>query len=389
MAKRREERYASAEELRQALEHAASSISQPIDLQRQWPADTNERRALGGREASGATPLGAPERMRREDFDAYERSLRLRRWLGVLVVPLVLGCAGLAVFLATRREAAVSVTEVEPNASAAQANPLALGRPIRGQIGKRLSLYESDRDFFRFTLGPGEHVVRAEVTGIGDLDLKLEIYDGAGGRRADYDTGGKGDGEIIPNLRLTGGGYYAEVRAVWVQGQQATENVSDWYTLTISARPPAADEESEPDDDPASARAIELDRPMRGWLSHPLDVDCFVPHGSGGGMLYGSIEDLAPHEARLLALPALRAPGSASPGESQPLAGPLPPGAKAFDQPVGASTLRFDGIPWTEGAPPPVLCLGLRPDKRHAQAEPHPTMAGRDQPYRMIVRVKR
>ena len=53
---------------------------------------------------------------------------------------------------------------------------------------------------------------------------------------------------MIPNLRLDGGDYYVSVREVWESGVMATENVTDWYALRVSLRPPAGDEETEPDE---------------------------------------------------------------------------------------------------------------------------------------------
>ena len=57
-----------------------------------------------------------------------------------------------------------------------------------------------------------------------------------------------GDGEIMPNLRLAPGEHYIAVREVWTAGRPATENVSDWYTLTATWKPVEAGHESEPDD---------------------------------------------------------------------------------------------------------------------------------------------
>jgi serine/threonine-protein kinase len=130
MAKRREERYASVDELKQALVEAVSAPSQKVvtisaELRR------SSDRADGG-EPTGATPVASPQPLRREDFYAYERGLKRRRWLGLAVVPLglVLGAAAFVVFTRVNPDLGVRAYEREPNNTPAAANLFASGRPI-------------------------------------------------------------------------------------------------------------------------------------------------------------------------------------------------------------------------------------------------------------------
>ena len=210
MAKRRDERYASADALKQALAQAASSASQRL------PAPVSEqRRAADREEPSGVTPIGAAQPLRREDFDQYERGLKRRRWLALSIVPTALLLMAVAAVLYSRATTTVQVrdNEREPNDTAAQANPIASGRPIKGQIGKRLSLEESDRDFFSFSVN-APSLLRVELSGLPNMELVLEVFDGHGAKVAEADNGGVGDGELVPNLRVDAGEHYIAVRQV-------------------------------------------------------------------------------------------------------------------------------------------------------------------------------
>ena len=101
MAKRQEERYASADELKAALAEAASSPSQRLTTISQEMRRASDRAARARPDPSVATPIGAAQPLRREDFDAYERGLKRRRWLGLSIVPLGL-VLGVGAFVRVR-----------------------------------------------------------------------------------------------------------------------------------------------------------------------------------------------------------------------------------------------------------------------------------------------
>jgi hypothetical protein len=311
----------------------------------------------------------------REDFDEYERGLRIRRRIALSIVPLVLVLSVIGLIVVQRSDPSVDVreTEHEPNNTPAQANLIGSGRPIRGQIGKRIAVEESDRDFYRLVVdGSGPQVLRAEVSGLPNLEIVLEVFDSAGKKIAEADNGGVGDGEILPNLRLRPGEHYLSVREVWVAGKPATENVSDWYTLTAVVGKLPADRESEPDDRPDQALPIADGETIHGYLSRADDVDYFYVHGEGGGTLSGQLSAIDAVDTRIVVLPA---------GASAGPPGPLPAGAKIFDAGGPGAAETFAGIAWAAGTPGPLIVIRRNP--AHSTGGPRHAPVGLDSEYRL------
>src|SRR5262249_17439737 len=211
---------------------------------------------------------------RAEDSDAYERGLRRRRWLGWSILPIaaVLGVGALLLLSRVDRTRVVRDNEEEPNNTPATANAVESGRPIRGQVGKRIALEESDRDFYRFHVDGSQPVtLRVELSPLPNMELMLEVFDGLGQREAEADNGGAGDGEVIPNLKVAPGEHYIAVREVWIAGRPATENISDWYTLKATWGPIDPLREVEPDDVPGEALPLGPGETMHGSLCRPDD----------------------------------------------------------------------------------------------------------------------
>jgi hypothetical protein len=376
MAKRKEDRFATADEFKAAVIEAASAASQKLSTISQ-----ELRRASDRGDPSVATPVGAAVPLRREDFDAYERGLKLRRWLGLSIVPLglILGVAAFVVFTRVDPDIEVRDYEVEPNNTPAQANPIKSGRPIKGQIGKRIAVEESDRDFFRFgTSGTQQMVLRAELTGLPNMELVLEVFDGSGKKVAESDNGAVGDGELVPNLRIEPGEHYVAVREVWTAGRPATENVSDWYTLTATWKPIEPGHETEPDDVASAALPLPLGETMHGTLGRVDDVDYYYLRGDGGGTLAGEVTGVAGADLRVVVLPA---------GSTMGPPGPLPPGAKVFDAGGVGAGEKIDGVTWTAGTPGPLVVIERKLPHVAAGDVRHSTV-GLDTEYALSLRLK-
>jgi serine/threonine-protein kinase len=373
MAKDRAQRYQSADELKGALHHAQSLGSQAMAV-----VGDDARRVSDGREPTGASPAAAST-LRREDVDAYERDLLRRRRVALVALPLAITLAGAGVAVWQVRSARGVDIEAEPNNSPGEANRIESERTVRGHIGTRISLEESDRDFYALTVRARTSVLSVALTGIPTMDLKIEVRNATGERIGETDAGGPGDGEVIPNLRVTPGSYTVEVREVWVAGRPATEDSTDWYTLTASWHPLAADEEAEPDDVPQMALPLELDRPMRGYLGRLADVDYFAPVGAGGGRLGGTLSGIEGVDTRLVVLPAGAAAGP--PGD-------LPPGARVFDNGGPGAPERIADVEWPAGAPPPLVVV-QRKDRGPDGAGAREALVGLDVPYSLTVHLSR
>jgi hypothetical protein len=334
-----------------------------------------------GHDPSVSTPVGVSAQLRREDFDAYERSIKRKRWLLLSIVPvlgLVLGVGAFVLF--TRLDPALRVRdyEAEPNNTPATANSVASGRAVKGQVGKRIALEESDRDFYRFRVPGGEPMVlRAELSGIPNMELMLEVFDAQGKRVAEADNGGVGDGELLPNLKLGPGEHYIAVREVWTAGRPATENISDWYTLTASWAPPAAGREIEPNETAGAAMPLAPGETVRGYLGHVDDVDYYYARGDGGGTLAGEVTGVAGADVRVVVLP-----GGATAGPP----GPLPPGARVFDGGGVGAGEKFDGVVWAAGTPGPLIVVERKLPRAVAERRIPPSRL--DAEYALTLKLK-
>ena len=165
MRKAREDRYASAAEMAADLEavltSGASSVSRPTVPLPVSPS-TAAPQSVGLSPSYADTladidSVGDLDRLRRADVDEYEWSLRRRRLLWRLLLPIgvaaVSAVIGLIVWRAMTPRA--ESVEHEPNNTPAYANLLASGAPVTGRIGDAISGREGDVDFYRIPAGRG------------------------------------------------------------------------------------------------------------------------------------------------------------------------------------------------------------------------------------------
>jgi eukaryotic-like serine/threonine-protein kinase len=321
MAKKREDRYATVDGVREDLETAREAIG-GVPSQEIWEQGSGRRSSPPPASASSSTrprartpsspsssspsaaaavavtavQLEAPERrdadrgepakvLRREDFDAYERSLKRRAFLRMLAIPLLLaGVAGGAFAWVRWRGQQPHEVEVEPNNDLEKATRVAPGLPVRGKIAQRLDDSTSDRDYYRMTLPPGRTRLSTRVTAIRNIDLLLVVFDRSGRLLATGDNGAVGDAETIPNLGVDGDEIYLAVResAEGAAGRLPTENITDEYQLVVDVSPPVADEELEPNDTDSDATPIAAGKPVRGYMGRIRDVDRFRFAGPAG-----------------------------------------------------------------------------------------------------------
>lgn len=323
MAKERERRFESAAEMQRALERAL--VAQPViegpGVSASRRPTTPERpihlepslRASGER----GTPAGAPaaretetesesesqsesqsesegggiaaeersgERLRRSDFDAFERSLRRKKVVSAIVLPLaVLLLAAGGAWMMLRQSERASVVEREPNNSAGYATTIPPGQAVAGRVGSRLGRGQPDLDYFRIPAGKGERVVSAHLEGLVGANLVLELYDAQGRALAKCDGAGIGEGEWLQPTKIGAAEAYLLVRPIWIQGEDPVESLPGEYRLTAEWGPPEAGWETEPNDEAAAATPVEVGKAMRGVLPTPEDKDWYrvVPASAG------------------------------------------------------------------------------------------------------------
>jgi len=233
---------------------------------------------------------GSGGRLRRHDFDAFERSLRLRKRAALLVVPLVLvvGLVAGIWTLGRGREKGSSV-EREPNDSPANATLLPLDVSVTGRIGKRQSAGQPDMDYFRVPAGQGARVVSARIEGIPGVDLVLELFDAGGLLLAKSDAHGAGAGEWLQPEMIGRGEAFLLVRQIWIQGTTPLEDVADPYRLSVHWGPYESGWEVEPNDWRDHANIVEPGRAVKGYLGSAEDKDWFSFTSTVAGFLVGQI----------------------------------------------------------------------------------------------------
>ena len=281
MQKRPAERYASVGEMLADIDTLYEEVHEH---------SSSGRRAVRQSEALREQPpddaLDTDRRLKRADLDAYERSLRRRRWVWVAMFPVLVasGAGGGWYYLDWRARQPRSF-EVEPNDEAADATLIGSGVPVRGHIGRRISETESDRDTYRLLEVPapsGGDQVTISVSPLPNMDIALALYDARDQLLAHRDDGGVGQPEHLRGHRVRSPVYLvvSESRPAASRGLP-TENVSDSYALTATLTRGQPEIESEPNDTEIDAAPL-AGAPMAGWLDRRDDVDVYRFSGGAG-----------------------------------------------------------------------------------------------------------
>jgi serine/threonine-protein kinase len=274
MAKDREKRPQTVDELRRDLEAALTAPPSQSSVSTPRPKELLNFED-GPSEWSWASELNIGNR---RDFDRFEQRMRRRRFLRWAMLFLVLGGAGgVLAYGYFQGNWFERLTESEPNNSRREANNISEGKRIKGFIGKRLSDERGDVDFYRLKpTGPGRRILRVEVSGVPNIDLQLEAYEGTQSKRPSFvaNNTGVGGKEVIPNLRFESPVYIA-VREVPQKGKIPTENISDPYYLVATTRPAAENEELEPNDELFTANDARLGVTISGFASKLGDRDYY------------------------------------------------------------------------------------------------------------------
>jgi len=262
LAKRPEDRYRDAEQMRAALEAL--------------------RRQLGS-QAQDYTPMPAEladKMLSREDFDRYERSLRLQRTAAPLVALAVLvgiSAVGWHVFRSHDVDAP-RAQEVEPNDLPTQATAIALGVDVKGAIGAAAA-NANDRDLYVVHVPGGP--VRITLDGVPDLNLTLEALqvertdDGEKlKRRVFLDDVGPGGAERVDALQLSAGELFLRVEEkpfATEPNRPSRERALVPYTLRVEAMPAGA-LEVEPNDTASTAQSLPMTKAVEAFAGARLEA---------------------------------------------------------------------------------------------------------------------
>jgi serine/threonine-protein kinase len=273
MAKRPEERFATAEAMRAALERLQRDLGASPMQYTPMPAELSEKM------------------LSREDFDRFERELRFKRALApFLAVALLLGGGGVAwrVLQEPRAVAATVAEEREPNDSPQLATRVALGATVKGAIGAAAT--GGDRDVYVATVAAGPH--RVTLSGVEDLNLTIEVSQlqqaekDTGGtvekltRRLFLDDVGLGEAERVDGLLLSAGEVYMRVEEkpyCTEPNRPSRERALVPYALRLEPMEVDGVAELEPNDTPFTAQSLPLTKSVTAWAGPQVDVDRLGP----------------------------------------------------------------------------------------------------------------
>jgi serine/threonine-protein kinase len=298
LAKSPADRFQKIEELQAALveEVRASGTSSVETL-----LDSGQLRRLAkvAAEAAAEGPAAAAEIATRDEVERYERKLRRQRYGALVSLGIVVAAAalvGVKVASLERGERFKEV-ELEPNNTAPEANPILLGKPIVGHLGKRIDPAHGDRDFYTIDVPARTSMVALKVTALPNFAMCTMLYrERFSTALGQYCVGRAGRELSIPALRLEPGRYLvAEVQDLDPYGGPLPfvhENVSDFYTLSIAEAKPEPGAEIEPNDQVASANPVGVGATIAGTIGWARDEDVFCVAGATPGTIRWRVRDV-------------------------------------------------------------------------------------------------
>ena len=188
----------------------------------------------------------------------------------IILLTIALGC-GSKKEVPVKKELNPNLEEIEPNDSQSQSQAIADGTFLRGFIGA-----QKDQDWYKIPIPPDSSaILRAELTGVTGINLKMELFDSDGAELLDINKNKEDEGEIITNQGLSSGVYFLRIRELWLQGRERKFNDTTAYYLHVYLSAAASDVEFESNDKAIKSSLIQSELPVRGYISPYKDVDWF------------------------------------------------------------------------------------------------------------------
>ena len=250
LEKDREDRYQTAEEVRQALIAYLTVVG------------SGDWRLSG----VGQAPFGSGERR-------VDSLFKPKRRLGWLILLFLVAGGGVAAWQLAMR----GPSEGEPNHAGKDATHLLENTEMKAYLGQRLSEDSGDVDLFEIEhLGTQSRTASVEVSSIPNMDVIVELLKlGEDEPLFVADSRGLGQGERLPNVPLEPGRYLVRVRERSADGAHPTENVSDAYYIRWSLLDADGAFERELNDSLELSEPLALGAERRGWIGWRGDVDTF------------------------------------------------------------------------------------------------------------------
>ncbi len=171
--------------------------------------------------------------------------------------------------------------ETEPNDSQANAQLLKQNAAVKGFIQ-----VPQDQDWYKLVIPLDSTVIlNAILTGVPDLNLKIECFDESGDRLIEVDKNKEGEDEILTNYGLKSGNYYFRIRELWAPNKLKKSNDSAHYVFKIKLNPTSETAEFEPNNRGIQATPIIDGIDMEGFFSPYNDEDWYkfiLPIDSAG-----------------------------------------------------------------------------------------------------------
>lgn len=158
-----------------------------------------------------------------------------------------------------------ALQESEPNDERELASLLPLGESIEGRME------ESRADWYRLEVTvPGRNLMRVDLTGVPEVNLRLSLYDAAGNPLKEIKGTGRGRAQSLIDVGVTEGTYYIQVATDWGR------NSTDPYRLAARLTAPWREGwELEVNDDREKANLLDLKTPIQGLFQWRKDRDWY------------------------------------------------------------------------------------------------------------------